>query len=868
MFLYNFLLLNILYLLKPVRDSLFLTEMGFQQLPWVFILTAGAVIPISLAYSKLSKKMILGWLVHSITLFLVVNLIIMWWLLQFDSSIVYYVLYIWVSIYSVLITSQFWLVANAIFTSTQAKRIFTLLSAGAILGSITGGEITGFLVNVLGVVPQNLLLIGAAILLSTMGIVQIVRLQANSSDNTEAMVHEEKVTKKSALSFSLFQQVLRSKHLLLIMGIIALSVIATTIIDYQFKTIASQTYTTNSSLTAFMGQFYGRVSIIALLIQSFLAPKFIKWQGVGGAVAILPSLLLLGSVGLLVWPGLVAATMLRGAEQSLKHSVDRTGRELLFLPVDLNLKKRTKVFIDLFVDHGAQGMAGLMLLLLTLVFSFTVQQLAIVVAGLIIIWLILALWIKQSYINEFRNSLEEKVGASTPKNQKSDSDFSLQYLFNYLQSEDISKILTSLKEIEANNEIKQVPEETLLQLLEHPNDSIRIQCLKVFRSQKIDGYIEEVAELLEDPDPKVRLEAARYVYHFYDPQKYEASKLEILEEGLYHQDAKIRAAALGLIAKDGGEHERSILTTEILEQAVLYQGESQKELKYETARVLGKVYNETRKPLLETLLHESTPPVVKKAIISAGQSGDRIFVPKLLTFLEDETFKNHAQQALSLYGERILGTLFDYLTDDQLPESVQLSIPPILTINGSQVAFDVLQISMDRCKISVRHAVIRALNKIQNNNSDISVDKSSLQQSILTEKDRYVNLSKSLKLLNHHSISSDAISFYKLLSEEIEQALENIFRLLGLLYNSEDIYNAYKGIDSENKALRADSIEFVENIISWELKQELLPLLEFIQTEDLHSHNLESSIYTLNEAKEYLRSLSHPQLNRHIQMID
>src|SRR5699024_6040696 len=272
-------------------------------------------------------------------------------------------------IYSILVTSQFWLLANALFRPTQAKRIFTLLSLAAIIGSIAGGEITGLLTDGLNMKPSTLILVGAALLVATIFLVRIIRRETNGRADSGQEMASDKKSVDDDLGGTLFKDILTSRHLLLITGIIGISVVTTTVIDYQFKTIASEVYLTNSSLTTFMGRFYGRVSIVALLFQLFFSSKFISRNGVGGAVAILPGMLLLGSVGLFIWPVLAAAILLRGADQSLKHSVDRTGRELLFIPVEMKLKKRTKVFIDLFVDNGAQGLAGALLLLLTLVWS-------------------------------------------------------------------------------------------------------------------------------------------------------------------------------------------------------------------------------------------------------------------------------------------------------------------------------------------------------------------------------------------------------------------------------------------------------------------------------------------------------------------
>src|SRR5690625_7959403 len=76
MVLYSFLLLITLYLLKPVRDSLFLVEQGSHQLPLVFIFTALAVIPVSMGYSRFSHDVNLDWLINGVTLFLTASLVL------------------------------------------------------------------------------------------------------------------------------------------------------------------------------------------------------------------------------------------------------------------------------------------------------------------------------------------------------------------------------------------------------------------------------------------------------------------------------------------------------------------------------------------------------------------------------------------------------------------------------------------------------------------------------------------------------------------------------------------------------------------------------------------------------------------------
>ena len=53
-----------------------------------------------------------------------------------------YVLNIWVSLFSIVLVSQGWLVASNIFDAREAKRLYPLLGMGMVLGAACGGEFT------------------------------------------------------------------------------------------------------------------------------------------------------------------------------------------------------------------------------------------------------------------------------------------------------------------------------------------------------------------------------------------------------------------------------------------------------------------------------------------------------------------------------------------------------------------------------------------------------------------------------------------------------------------------------------------------------------------------------------------------------
>jgi hypothetical protein len=60
----------------------------------------------------------------------------------------------------------------------------------------------------------------------------------------------------------------------------------------------------------------------------------------------------------------------------------------------------------------------------------------------------------------------------------------------------------------------------------------------------------------------------------------------------------------------------------------------------------------------------------------------------------------------------------------------------------------------------------------------------------------------------------------------MEQELERIFRLMNLLYTQEGLHDAYVGLRASNPSIRANALEFIDNVLKPELRPLLVPLLD------------------------------------------
>ena len=842
---YHFLLLVSLYLLKPVRDSLFLSGRGAEELPFVFILTTAVVIPVAYLHTRAGRTTNVGPLIDGVSVALVFSLVGLRGLLGVGGEWVAYLLYAWVSIYGLLVTSQFWLMANALFTASESKRVFTVLSTGAILGAIVGGEVTGLLVERVGVESENLLWGGGGVLLAATALGRWVREWGHPGDGGLDGEMDEPAPSEAMGAVSIIRD---SRHVQLIVGILTLMVVVSTLVDYQFKTVAAQAFPTEDGLTGFMGQFYGRISIIALLVQLVLAPWMMRIVGIGGALSVLPGMLALGSVGMLVMPGLAAGVFLRGAGQSLKHSIDKTGRELLFVPVPLEKKKRVKVFIDLFVNQGAQGLGGVLLLGVAYGAGLGVEMISAVGLGLIVFWGGLAYRVQDTYVDQFRTKLRGQEGAEEASAEASEGD--LDDLLQSLCSHAETDALQALKELKTSE--ASVPVDALLCLLDHPAAAVRAEVLRVLRARVVEDVGDRVAEALRDPNPDVQLEAARYLYC----QQTDCHR-ERLQRGLEHDDPTIQAATVGLIAEEG-DGELRLVPDELLQGLVDMDGARGRDARVHVARALGTLNRSYRDDLLRRLLDDSDPRVVRAAIEGVGDSAERTFVPRLVQFLGDDRYERVAQRALAAFDRPISGALYDALIDEGLSTTIRRRIPLVFADRPSQLGLSFLVRSLDEVPVPVRHAVVQAMSKIREA-GDFSCDVDRLEAAIEWEVEHYVALGQILHL--RHRSEGDVAS--PPLESLRDEALERIFRLLGLRYDQRDLYDAYLGITSSDPQVHDSAVEFVDNLVDYSVRRYLLPALEAPDAEqaaEVGERLFDRRFQTWTDVRRYVHAVDDPRL--------
>ena len=364
---------------------------------------AGVVISI---YSRYTFRLSLSQVILGSHAFIISNVIIFWLLIVFyDFGWVLYAFYIWSAIVGLIAVAQFWMLANDMFTPRDGKRLFGILTAAGTLGGMLGGFGATLAVTFLFGTSQLLWFI-VALFAGAFGVVWFAARERETAlaANHGADVPSREIGERDGSG--VVGTLRGSRYLQTIAALIFLSVIVSTLIDYQFKAAAQGAYPSTEALAGFFGSYYAWLSVVTVLAQLLLTGRLLMGLGLTPSLLVLPLTVFAGSISLLVWPGLFAATATRLAEASLRTSVNHSGVEILYLPIPDFIKKKVKVFLDVTVERLGDGTAAFIILFYTLFLGGSqVTLLSYFSIGLILIWAAFVFMVQGGYMEALRRGL-------------------------------------------------------------------------------------------------------------------------------------------------------------------------------------------------------------------------------------------------------------------------------------------------------------------------------------------------------------------------------------------------------------------------------------------------------------------------------
>ncbi len=335
------------------------------------------------------------------------------------------------------------------------------------------------------------------------------------------------------------------------------------------------------------------------------------------------------------------------------------------------------------------------------------------------------------------------------------------------------------------------------------------------------SLLSEIEALLSDDDLGVRREAIYLLY-----LRAGDRRSGLLEDFLNHSDPRLQTATIACLAEHKIPEAQELITEERLETFLVRTDADAETGRMEAAALLGVLSGEHYRVFLAQLMADESPAVVREAIAAVGRQRDHNFVPTVLEKLADRRYRGAAKLALASFGTVILPVLDATLRDNTAPEVLRRNIPSVLHRIVHQQSVNLLLRAFTAVPPELRPYVARGLNKLRNQSRRLRFDKTAINSLLFEEARRYYLLLEMELILNEQADAAAEKLCLRAIIEERASSLEVTFRLLGLQYPSQDIYNAYFGITSERKELYASAAEYLSNVIVGPTRAMLLPLLE------------------------------------------
>jgi len=801
------------YVLKPVRSALFLTQFGSSLLPYVYIVVAVVLGFVAAAFARFGRSANLPRFLVGLSCFFSFNLLLFWFAAVSGWRFTGFVFYVWVSVVIALLPSVFWLLANYVFYAHEGRRLFPVVMAGGLLGSILGGCATSLLVPVVGttgMMPAAALLF---LLIALLAHVTSSRERERMSERSADLRRQER-SRTSPSEESPYLLLARSRYLTTLAALVILTSLTSTLVDYQFNSVVEKSFATEDALTRFFGAFFASINVVAFILQLALAGRLLSRLGVGAGLLVLPLGLLTSSVFFVLFPSLVAAALLKTADDGLSNSMNRASLEVLYLPLSLSVKNRLKIWIDLFVERASRGLGGLIILGATAVGSLTAPELGYAVLVLLVPWILLVVSLRREYVATLRASLARR--------DISDLDSALRdpasrgVFLQILGGNDAREIAYALSLVQGIGD----PEilEEVSRLASHENSQVRAAALAVLQAAPEPVELEGIERRVADEDPAVGAEALALWLRF-APDKAQNAFERVVEEG----DARRIAAVLDCL-----EGKQMLPDAALLSVVAQYGPSSSPSERRLAAKAMGFLPKDTEaEGLLLTLLEDSDIEVARAAALSAGRHPSQGTFDALVKALARRPLRAQIRRAIVHFGPEAVPKLQDYLRDPGLHPAARRAIPRAIAEIEDPRSVEALFSSLPAEDPRLHYQGVKSLAHLRAHGPSLRFARSETDRLLSHERDSLLELARLERSLSRPRVVAESHRLLvQVLDERIEFTRERIFRLLGLTYRQDEIAGLWNRIVSGPPSVKAAALEYLANLLSRTHRGTLFPVIE------------------------------------------
>ena len=779
--------------LETARDALFLGKLPPSRLALVYVLIAGMALVVAGPNARLVRRFGEGRVLFTTLAGAALGSVLLY--LQSPTRTVVFLIYVWSAFLGTIMVVQIWMFLAHVFTPSQGKRLFGPIAAGGVTGAIAGASGA---VAALTVVPVRALLLGAA------GAFVLAALLSISFEVAEREPESGRALPPPSSRGPVPGVLALAREYPYIRWLAALTALSTAAVlgtDYLFKAEAARRLPA-AELGAYFARSYAVFNVAAFVVQVLLAGPLVRRAGVVRALAVMPSLLLLGSAGVLVAGVPSAVLVTKGVDGSLRHSLHRLTLELLGLPFVSRVRARIKPILEGALPRAVQAtMAGVIFFLATIRHG-SLRELAALVAALTLAWLLVAIAIRGPHLDMWRRALSTG-GLDADLIPDLDARI-VSAMVQDLASRDPARVIAAMDVLVENRHETAIPGS----VLQHESEAVRTRALDVMARTKRAEWTPLAERLLREGSPEeMRIAAVRALAA--------CEALGALEACLLDESPAVRAHAAVALARSSPDREAVIAPR--IREILASTGEPGRAGRL---ALLDAIRDTGDRRFVDVLLAITQPgdaEVMERAVLAMASVRDPRFIPALVRRLHVRSGRMSVRDALVDLGEPAQAALERALRDEATEPAIRLHIPRTLSRFGNQRAADFLteQLATDPSRL-VRYKVLRGLGRLVASTA-VDVNGAAIWIEMHKNLVEHLGLLARWVPLDVHPETRERECgklLIGLLDDKLRQSLERAFRLLQIIYRQEDIHGVYSKLHTSDRRGRSNALEFLDALTS------------------------------------------------------
>ena len=766
---------------ETARDSLFLASNGARQLALAYLAIA-AIAMVAIAGN--------AWVVRRLGRrgALIVTLVV-----AATGTAAFYVLprgsaaglalYLWTGLIGTVVVVQYWLLAGTRFTTAEAKRLYGPIAASGAIGTLAGALLAWRLLY--GLEIEGLLLVASGFYLVA------AILLARDTESVESRLRSADAKPKPKAGT-------KQPHGTYVRRVVLLTVCATAVAllaDWLFKSAAGATFRTDE-LARFIARYNGIVAALSLVFQLIGTTLLVRRLGVLGMAMLLPSLLLIGGAATVMTAGsFLAIGLTKGADSSLRYSVNRVSTELLWMPVPDRIRARVREPLESAGTRIVQALTAALLLGLATVGLADATLVAVILAGIALVWTVTAVGLRRHYLDQLRKSVNRR--SLDPVHQLDVR--AIETVVAALSSEDDRRVIAAIDILVAHERANLIPP----LILRHDSIEVQRAALEAMSTPARTDWIPLTWRLLKAPEPRARMLALRALARVNDQTAIVAGLCDadpgVMAHGVFwslqqgaENGVRDNPAVMALLAESGqrGAHARNELI-----DAIRADGD---------------------KRWVDVMLDVAVTrdvAMIERLALAIEHVPDARFIPFLMQRLETRAARPAVRRALLAIGPPALDALEAALVDPETSQRVRLHVPSTLAAFGSSVAAEILarRLANERSG-AVRYRLLRALAKMATQD-EIIVDARLLLAELRLHLEEYCRLlALAVPVLAGTDDRPSATLLRGLLADKVSQALDRAFLALQALHPRENMREIERAIKGADQRARDHGSEFLDTL--------------------------------------------------------